>query len=218
MARRIPPHWRADKAMSSVRPTDKRSSGFTKHGKRRFSRKTRRAGLPSTSRGCRNCWASGTATAEPVPPRTEFAIEPKRYRLYPHPADRRDLDAPSDPVAASRNCGSDDPRRSGIRTIGNVLSLVLARHQGGPRQLLLRKQGAMPADDFRKRRLLHAKPMVSGARWPPQAVNALCHAAVWQWCGLGAGDGDGTNNTGGRLALWRRGHPSPQGPAPALVV
>ena len=44
--------------------------------------------------------------------------------------------------------------------------------------MLLRKQGAMPADDFRKRRLLHAKPMVSGARWPPQAVNGIERAMV----------------------------------------
>jgi hypothetical protein len=39
-----------------------------------------------------------TATAEPAQP-YRFAISSrKRYRLYPHPADRRDLNAPADPV------------------------------------------------------------------------------------------------------------------------
>ena len=69
-----------------------------------------------------------------------------------------------------------DPIRRNARGIGAIadfLSLVFAWQQVGASQLLLHEQGAMPADDFRNRRLLHAKPILSGiARWSPQAVNA----------------------------------------------
>ena len=57
---------------------------------------------------------------------------------------------------------------SHLLVLHHRVSLVLARHQGSPWQLLLRKQGAMPADDFGNRRLLHPEPMVSAASAGPR--------------------------------------------------
>jgi hypothetical protein len=106
-----------------------------------------------------------TSTRHPRPQRLPWPVS---GRVQIQPSRWREIDAPADLLAVSRNCGSDDHRRSGVGPISNVLSLVLARHQGGPRQLLLCKQGTMPADDFRKRRLLHPEPVVSAASDGPR--------------------------------------------------
>jgi hypothetical protein len=90
-------------------------------------------------------------------------------------ADRRDLDATADPLADSRKCRGDRHQPSGISPIADVLSLVLARRQVGPEQLLLRKQRAMHADDFRNRRLLLPKPLLSAVISGPRS-DALIHA------------------------------------------
>jgi len=65
--------------------------------------------------------------------------------------------------AAWRNPG-------GIRAIADLLSLVLARRQIEREQLLLHEQRAMPADDFRNRRLLLNKPLLSGVACRPAAA------------------------------------------------
>ena len=58
-------------ATSSAMPTAKRPRTSTpgttnpKRGRPRCLPKTKRAGSPSTWRGCQSCWGSGTATADP---------------------------------------------------------------------------------------------------------------------------------------------------------
>jgi hypothetical protein len=68
--RRFPPPWSADKIPGGVTPTAKRSrtsilvTTKTKHGRRRFPRKTRHAASPSTWCDCRSCW-EGEIGVEP---------------------------------------------------------------------------------------------------------------------------------------------------------
>jgi hypothetical protein len=104
----------------------------------------------------------------------------------------RGFHALANPFALPDSCCAAWRNPRGIGTIAVLISLVLARRQVGPRQLLLRKQRAMPADDFGKRRILHPEPKLSGvARCPPQAVNACsCRSAIWRWCGIEKDDGD----------------------------